>query len=232
MATKTEVAAPWIWSAALLTFGALVGVASEITVGVFAFHTADRTVLLGGLPVDALNKVAIGVLAGAIAYGGAVVTSWLATHDRKQLVKQAKIAFLVTLCASGVAVFNLATAFGWYRRSAEAPAFAQTIEYRQAVTDYQNASTRLAGEPMGYEEEDVAATARDNAKALVTRGTKPTGSELPGFIDWVRAVLAHLLCIAPAAAYRLPSPRQPVKVKVKRTVRPAKAKPKLQVVND
>jgi len=227
--TKTETGAPWLWSAALILAGGLVGIAYELTVGVYAFHIADRTVMVWGQPVDALNKVALGVLAGVIAFGGAAVTAYLATHDRAALRRQAKIALLVTLCASCVAVYNGASAFAWYRRSAEAPQIAQTEQYKQAVLDYRATSARLAGEPLGYEEEEVVYTAQQKAAKIVKSGQKPTGNEPPGIIDVLRAIIAHLLCIAPAAAYRLPPPR--AAKKSKRPTGRRAAKPKLVVTN-
>lgn len=240
MATKTETAPPWIWGAVLMCAGAAVMVASEFSVGVFAFRTADTSVMLGGIPVDALNKVAIGSLAGVLAFGGMAVWSWLATHDRKPLQRQARIALAVTLCASAFAVFNLASAFGYYRRTAEAPKVAASAEYAQALETYRAASGRLSGEirdtdgagfsvSLGEEEAHTLKRQAAAALAVVKRGEAPTGAELPGLFDVLRAIIAHLLGVAPAAAFRLPAARKTPK-RGKRA-KSATGKPQLKAVS-
>lgn len=234
MATKKQTA-PHVWSASLLAFGAAVIVVENVAVGVKAFHTADRTITVLGLPVDAVLGVLYGVLAGAIAFGGAVVTSWLYTQPTKGAQKQAALAMAVTLCASGLAVWNLSSSLAWYRHMAEAPRFARTAEWSAAKTALAQTQATLSGavprtDAAGFlltlsdqERLDLEAQA-DRLARTVRRGDLPTGSEPPSLMDVVRAILAHLLGLAPAAAFRIPA-SQPA-AKGGQTGR----RPKLQVV--
>jgi hypothetical protein len=172
---------------------------------VYAFQTANRSVMVAGLPADALGKTAISVVTGFVAFAGAAVTSWLSSLDQARARRQARIAFVVTIAALGVATFNLANYFGWARRTAEFTQVRATVEYAQAKTAYAQASARLAGESMGYEEEDVVKAQQSRARAVLSRGERPTGSEFPGFLDWLRAIIAHGLVVGMAAAFRLPA---------------------------
>jgi len=214
MAKKQD--APRLWSLALLVAGAVVIVVENVAVGVKAFHTADRTVMLGAVPIDALLHVLYGVLAGAIAFGGAVVTSWLFSQPTKGPQRQAGIALAVTLCASALAIWNLSSSLAWYRRMAEAPRFAQTEEYRQAKVSLAETMAVLSGATprtdgagftltLGDQERLDLERQAEHLSAVVRRGDLPTGNESPSLGDMVRAMLAHLLGLAPAAAFRLPS---------------------------
>lgn len=201
---SSKPSAPQMWSMIIAAAGlAFLGVI-ETASAVYAFSTADRTILLLGLPVDAVLKTAASVLAAVVAFGGAVVAS-------AKRGKGKTTAYAITALCFGWTAMGFSGFTAWARGNAEAAAVRSSPAYHQA-------EATLASKDDSY----AAYDARKEAQALVKTGEPPlTGDRTFG--DWCRAGLAISLIWGMAAAFRLP-PRA-AGVKAEKAAKP-KRRPK------
>lgn len=182
---KSKHSAPQMWSMIIAGAGlAFLGVI-ETASAVYAFSTADKTILLLGLPVDAVLKTAASVLAAVVAFGGAVVAS-------AKRGKGKTTAYLITALCFGWTAMGFSGFTAWARGNAEAAQVRASEAYHQA-------QITLASKDDGY----AAYDARKEAQALIKTGEAPLTGERT-FGDWCRAGLAISLIWGMASAFRLP----------------------------
>jgi hypothetical protein len=191
---------------------------------------------------DAILKVAFSLAFGIAAFGGGIVSTAMASDDRKGVHKRRWGARLVTAVCFCVAAVNFASYVAFARGEKVAAETRHSAQYEAIKADY--AETRAyaraaAGDLM---EAGSAQEALDNADKVLAAGESPravvwfvaredlrAGEVAVTFPDLLLAFLSGAVVIGLGSAYRMPPPaRQRRKAKAK--AKSVASKPKLAVV--
>jgi hypothetical protein len=190
MKTKSDAQ---VWAMIIAGAGlAFLGVI-ETASAVYAFNTGDRSILILGLPLDALLKTAASLLAAIVAFGGAIVAS-------AKRGKGKTLAYAVTFLCFAWTAANFSGFTAWARQSSEAASYRETVEYKDATAT-------LAALHGSSDLNSTQYASKQDALEVTKRGEAPVTAER-NFGDLVRAFAAIALVWGMASAFRLPAPAE------------------------
>lgn len=179
-----------VWSMIIAGAGLAFLAVIETASAVYAFRTGDKSIMILGLPLDAMLKTAASLVVAIAAFGGAIIA-------QSKRGKGRLLAYAVTALCFGWTAVNFSGFTAYARQASDAAQIKESVLYKQALE-----TVKIGGD--GYADYD----ARKEAQAVIQSGEPPVTAERQ-FGDLLRAVVAIALVWGMAAAFRVPTPAAP-----------------------